>query len=161
MWRAHNGNIIRDGWRYVNMDSNTVIAVATVVLAIITAVYAQNARKIKAIEKKLDEFYYPLKHEIFKCKSEKYGNDTKYLVSNASFIERLYLCQNDHIRFVLKKFLDPQSNINEKDFIDLQEFIEKDIEDLVKELDTLQSIKNNLIQKIRKKLPDGKKEWKV
>lgn len=154
------------------MDSNTVTAGATVVLAIITAVYVyytqkllnetQNVRKIKAIEKKLEEFYYPLRHEIFKCKSETYGSDTKYRVSHAPFIERLYLCQNVHIRFVLKKFLDPQSNINEKDFTDLQEYVEKDIEDLVKEVDSLQGIKNNLIQKIRKKLPDGKKRiWKV
>lgn len=156
----------------INMDSNTISAWSTVILAFVTGVYViltyfllnetQNARKIKAIEKKLEEFYYPLKHEIFMCKSETYGNDTKYRVSHAPFIERLYLCQNGHIRFVLKKFLDPQSNIKEKDFTDLQEYIEKDIEDLVKELDSLQGIKNNLIQKIRKKLPDGKKRiWKV
>ncbi len=132
------------------MDSNTISAWSTVILVFVTGVYViltyfllnetQKARKIKAIEKKLEEFYYPLKHEIFMCKSETYGNDTKYRVSHAPFIERLYLCQNDHIRYILEQFLDPQSTINEKDFTDLQRWVKKDTEDLVKELDSLQGI---------------------
>lgn len=131
------------------MDSNTVTAGATVVLAVITGVYVyythrllnetQISRKIESIEKKLEEFYYPFKQDINFCKM-KSSNDIniKRFFHNREYMKRLYLCENAHILFILKRVQDPQSIIDVKDITDLQEFVEKDIDKLIKQLKNIQ-----------------------
>ena len=131
------------------MDSNSVTAWATAILAIITIWYAisthklleetQVARKINAVEKKLEEFYIPFQqHLLFNDKSvkESFKKDT----AQAHFMKYRYLCRNENLRFLLNKFFDPQSEI-EPYIQNIKDEVDKDIDNLKRELDTLLGIR--------------------
>lgn len=130
-------------WKYFSMDSNTVTAIATVVLAIITGAYVRLTnsileeqritRKINEIEKKLVDFYYPFKKDVIFFKKGPDVVNSRSRLDTQDYMKHVYLCQNKNIRMILKKILDdPDWKFNLQDFENLEKHADEDIETFIK-----------------------------
>lgn len=126
-------------------DSNSGTAVATALLAAITSAYVMLTdsilneqvieRKTKLIEKKLEKFYYPLLDLISKYEPNSPSKEmAKIEIREAGFMKHRYLHPKDkyNILFTLKRFSDSTSTPEVSELTGLKDFIEKEIEDLIK-----------------------------
>jgi hypothetical protein len=140
----------------LGLDSTSVTAYATVVLALITIYYAyitnsilneqKKTRKIEELHKKLECFYIPLWQHIllqqYPPSSEKalefyyaFNEGTAY----KDFMKYMYLCENKEIRSDLEMLLDSRKRPNlQAGLVSHLNLIENDIKKINQELKELQ-----------------------
>lgn len=140
----------------MSLDSTSVTAYATVVLAIVTIIYAyitnsilddqKKTRKIQELHKKLGCFYIPLWQHIllhqYPPNSEKtlkffeeFNKETVF----KDFMRYMYLCENVEIRSDLEMLLDERKRQNLQDkLVSHLDRVENDIKKFAQELKKLQ-----------------------
>lgn len=136
---------------------SVVTAFATVILAVITGIYAKltysildeqrKTRKIKELHKKLQCFYIPLWQHILLHQYpnpdkdaleyyKEFNNNTIY----KDFMKYMYLCKDKDVRSDLENLLNERKRLGLQDgLIKRRGSVESDIKELVQELEKLQS----------------------